>query len=119
MTAPLYKIRLIPPTPKDRIDTLARIEIVWLPEAGAWYGTKITGIMIKNAATDPSVQPPQPFVMFPSRWGRGKVVGSYIEPEDNEQGYSTRRLQDMLLQTYKAWADERRARLQAPSQASA
>lgn len=119
MSTPLYKIRFIPPTPKDRIDTLARLEIIWLPDAGDWYGSKITGIMIKNRNPSPFA-PPEPFVVFPSRYGRGKRVGNpYIEPESNDQGHSTWRLREVLLGTYRAWADDQRAAHQMATRTTA
>ena len=103
-----YKLRFHLPGPRDRQDTLARVDIVFTPEAGALYGMRFGGIIVKEAARH-RYEPSQPWVYYPSRFTGGKVSRPYLEAEPNAEGQSSDRLTQTILATYNDWVVDQKA----------
>lgn len=102
-----YKLRFHLPSPKDRQDTLARVDIVFTPEAGALYGMRFSGIIVKESAH--RYAPSQPYIYYPSRFVGGRLLRPYLEAELNEQGASSDRLTQTILATYAEWRGDQKA----------
>ena len=107
MVAPMsaYKLRFHLPGYRDRQDTLARVDIVFTQEAGALYGTRLSGIIVKESAPS-RFEPSKPYVYYPSRFTGGRIARPYLEAEPTEQGESTDRLTQTILATFAAWVRE-------------
>lgn len=103
-----YKLRFHLPSPRDRQDTLARVDIVFTPEAGALFGMRFSGLIVKEAARSRH-EPSQPWVYYPSRFTGGKVARPYLEAEPNAEGQSSDRLTQTIIATYLEWVGDQKA----------